>query len=207
MTYCDQIQCLTETSELFVVYQCQSGNTCQQHTGLTIYSIRPAVTTKQHSLMSQWLLWQTSIPVTMLTWDQKQCMGGERVSGGGGRVLAVAICRKQKRIWAVNYLQGDFFFSPVTSMVWLLCWGGALHCTHLSESAAAMIGLRPAGVLRSSWVALWSDQRQLFLRDPLMALQRHVVQPDSSAGDSARHRWSSSLRAVNRQHIFTSLTL
>lgn len=53
LRYCDRIRCLTETQELFVVYQCQSGNTCQQHKGLTIYSIRPAVKTKQHSLMSR----------------------------------------------------------------------------------------------------------------------------------------------------------
>lgn len=75
----------------------------------------------------------------------KNSIKKEDVGAGG---LVGASCRS-----AHEYLRADFFFFP-TSMASLVCSGGALHCTHLSESVPAMIGLRPAGVLRSSRVAL-----------------------------------------------------
>lgn len=113
----------------------------------------------------------------MLTWDQKQCTGGYKgcLGGGGGGQLNIE-SQSPHEPW--TYLRGDF-------SLWLQ-WhdfcvgvghGTALIC---QESLAAMIGLRPAGVLRSSWVALWSDQCHLSPPWSSHGLQHHVVHPDSA---------------------------
>lgn len=91
--------------------------------------------------------------------------------------------KSTRELWTC--LRGIFL--PMTLMALLLCWGGALRGAHLSESVAAMIGLHPAGVLRSSWVAFWSDQRQLFPRNPLTASSTTLsAHTQLSTGESSR---------------------
>lgn len=110
----------------------------------------------------------------MLTWDQKQCVGGEEGVGRWGQGLA--ICRKQKRTWAVNLSKGGFFPCDFNGLTFVLGWGTALHSSvrvsgcydWVAPCGGPEVILSGALIWSASIVPPWSSH----------GLQRHVVRPD-----------------------------
>lgn len=161
---------------------------CDHH---TVYSITPAaVKAKQLSLISQcvsctgkhWYLGGCCNNARMRS--KSLCVWeGWRVLGRGGRALLVAICRKQKRTWAVN-----LFFSPCdfNGLTFVLGWGTTLHSSVRVSGYYDWVAPCGGPEVILSGALIWSAS--IVPHDPLMASSATLsAQTQPSAGESARH--------------------